>query len=61
MDLLLQCNQRLVTSGLDDALVLQQTLVQIVAVSSRVVIKMNRRLESASKEKNVNAQYARKS
>ncbi len=30
MDLLLQCNQRLVTSGLDDALVLQQTLVQIV-------------------------------
>src|SRR6185312_9148055 len=30
MDLLLQCNQKLVTSGLDDALVLQQTLVQIV-------------------------------
>jgi DNA polymerase III subunit delta len=30
MDLLLQCNQRLVTSGLDDALVLQQALVQIV-------------------------------
>jgi DNA polymerase III delta subunit len=29
MDLLFQCNQRLVTSGLDDALVLQQTLVQI--------------------------------
>jgi hypothetical protein len=31
MDLLLRCNQRLVTSGLDEALVLQQTLVQIVA------------------------------
>jgi DNA polymerase III subunit delta len=31
MELLLQCNQRLVLSGLDEALVLQQTLVQIVA------------------------------
>jgi hypothetical protein len=31
MDLLLQCNQRLVLSGLGEALVLQQTLVQIVA------------------------------
>jgi DNA polymerase III subunit delta len=30
MDLLLRCNQRLVSSGLDDALVLQETLVQIV-------------------------------
>ena len=30
MDLLLQCNRRLVTSGLDDSLLLQQTLVQIV-------------------------------
>lgn len=30
MDLLLRCNQRLVTSGLDEALVLQQTLVQIM-------------------------------
>ena len=30
MDLLLQCNQRLVSSGLDEALVLQQTLVQII-------------------------------
>ncbi len=30
MDALLQCNQRLVTSALDEALVLQQTLVQIV-------------------------------
>ena len=30
MDLLLQCNQRLVFSGLDESLVLQQTLVQIV-------------------------------
>jgi DNA polymerase-3 subunit delta len=31
MDLLLQCNRRLVSSGLDDTLVLQQTLVQIAA------------------------------
>jgi DNA polymerase III subunit delta len=31
MDLLLQCNQRLVTSGLDESLVLQQALVQIVS------------------------------
>jgi DNA polymerase-3 subunit delta len=30
MDLLLNCNRRLVSSGLDDSLVLQQTLVQIV-------------------------------
>ncbi len=30
MDLLLECNQRLVLSGLDSSLVLQQTLVQIV-------------------------------
>jgi DNA polymerase-3 subunit delta len=30
MDLLLHCNRRLVSSGLDEALVLQQTLVQIV-------------------------------
>jgi len=31
MGVLLRCNQRLVTSGLDEALVLQQALVQIVA------------------------------
>jgi DNA polymerase III subunit delta len=30
MDLLLRCNQKLVSSGLDEALVLQQALVQIV-------------------------------
>jgi DNA polymerase III subunit delta len=30
MDLLLNCNRRLVSSGLDEALVLQETLVQIV-------------------------------
>ena len=30
MGLLLECNQRLVSSGLDEALVLQQTLVEIV-------------------------------
>ena len=33
MDLLLQCNQRLVSSGLDESLVLQQALVQIVGGS----------------------------
>lgn len=31
MELLLQCNRRLVTSGLEESLVLQQTLVQIVS------------------------------
>jgi DNA polymerase III subunit delta len=31
MDLLLRCNQRLVSSGLDETLVLQQALVQIVS------------------------------
>jgi DNA polymerase-3 subunit delta len=31
MDLLLKCNLRLVSSGLDEALVMQQTLVQIIA------------------------------
>ena len=31
MDLLLNCNLRLVSSGLDEALVLQQTLVKIIA------------------------------
>ena len=30
MDVLLRCNQRLVSSGLDEALVMQETLVQIV-------------------------------
>src|SRR5579862_1474811 len=34
MDGLLRCNQRLVSSGLDETLVLQQTLVQIVAPSA---------------------------
>jgi len=31
MDLLLRCNQRLVSSGLDEGLILQQTLVQIAS------------------------------
>jgi DNA polymerase-3 subunit delta len=31
MDLLLQCNQRLVSSSLEESLVLQQTLMQIIA------------------------------
>jgi DNA polymerase-3 subunit delta len=35
MDLLLQCNRRLVSSGLDDTLVLQQTLVQIAALERK--------------------------
>jgi DNA polymerase III delta subunit len=30
MELLFRCNQKLVTSGLEESLVLQQTLVQIV-------------------------------
>ena len=34
MELLLQCNQRLVSSSLDESLVLQQTLVQIVGNAS---------------------------
>jgi DNA polymerase III subunit delta len=34
MDLLLRCNQRLVSSGLDETLVLQQALVQIVATQA---------------------------
>jgi DNA polymerase-3 subunit delta len=36
MDVLLRCNQRLVSSGLDEALVLQQALVQIVTPQSAV-------------------------
>ena len=36
MDVLLRCNQRLVSSGLDEALVLQQALVQIVAAGAVV-------------------------
>jgi DNA polymerase-3 subunit delta len=36
MDVLLRCNQRLVSSGLDEALVLQQALVQIVTPSGAV-------------------------
>ena len=34
MDVLLRCNQRLVSSGLDETLVLQQALVQIVTPSA---------------------------
>jgi DNA polymerase III delta subunit len=35
MDLLLQCNRRLVGSGLDESLVLQQALVQIVGTGQK--------------------------
>lgn len=35
MDLLLRCNQRLVSSSLDEALILQQTLIQIVGSPKR--------------------------
>jgi DNA polymerase III subunit delta len=35
MDVLLRCNQRLVSSGLDESLVLQQALIQIVAAGQR--------------------------
>jgi hypothetical protein len=34
MDVLLRCNQRLVSSGLDETLVLQQALIQIVTPGS---------------------------
>ena len=36
MDLLLRCNQRLVSSSLDETLVLQQTLVQIITPQAAV-------------------------
>jgi len=36
MDVLLRCNQRLVSSGLDEALVLQQALVQIVSPNTAI-------------------------
>jgi len=36
MELLLQCNQRLVSSGVDESLVLQQALVQIVGAGRPV-------------------------
>ena len=36
MEILLRCNQRLVSSGLDEALVLQQALVQIVTPAAAV-------------------------
>jgi len=35
MDLLLQCNRRLISSSLDGALILQQTLIQIAGVPGR--------------------------
>jgi len=35
MDVLLRCNQRLVSSGLDESLVLQQALVQIVSAGGQ--------------------------
>jgi DNA polymerase-3 subunit delta len=37
MELLLRCNRRLVSSGLDESLVLQQALVQIVGNSARAL------------------------
>jgi DNA polymerase III subunit delta len=43
MELLLQCNQRLVSSGLDESLVLQQTLVQIVSNAGGVAGQPARR------------------
>ena len=36
MEILLRCNQRLVSSGLDEALILQQALVQIVTPTTAV-------------------------
>jgi DNA polymerase III subunit delta len=39
MDLLLKCNQRLISSSLDEALILQQTLVQIVGAPRKESLK----------------------
>jgi hypothetical protein len=44
MDLLLQCNRRLVGSGLDEALVLQQSLAQIIGTN----VKQPARVGAAS-------------
>jgi len=46
MDLLLRCNQRMVSSSLDESLVLQQTLVQIVepAQSGRDIVNTAHKL-----------------
>ena len=43
MDLLLQCNQRLVSSALDERLVLQQTLVQIIRGTGSLPVVPGRR------------------
>ncbi len=48
MDLLLRCNQRLVSSGLDEALVLQQTLVQIVIAADGCGLKLKGFLNMAT-------------
>src|SRR5262249_31182983 len=43
MDLLLTCNQRLVSSGLEESLVLQQALVQIVGSTEPAAGRAERR------------------
>jgi hypothetical protein len=43
MELLLDCNQRLIFSTLDESLVLQQTLVQIVRGGGQVAAPAARR------------------
>jgi DNA polymerase-3 subunit delta len=47
MELLLRCNQRLVSSSLDESLVLQQTLVQIVGNAETVSASSARRASRA--------------
>lgn len=42
LDLLLQCNRRLVSSGVDEALALQQTVVNIVGSNSRPPLRPSR-------------------
>ena len=42
LDLLLQCNRRLVSSGLDEALVLQQTLVNLVFTNAGLPLRSAR-------------------
>jgi hypothetical protein len=48
MDLLLACNQKLVGSGLDEALALQQTLVEIVGPVRTSVRQVRPRADRAA-------------
>ena len=55
MDLLLQCNRRLVSSGLDETLVLQQALVQIVGrTGAQAAAAWHSQVQSASSRSEIN-------